>query len=271
MLLLFPKYDWPFCLRPPASWREITLQQYTLAQRPLPGDAPFERLRWQIAVYTGVPAKQFRKLGQRQLLRISRKMAFLKTVISPESPTEIRLGNQRFSRPSSLGEMPLAQWITLEQRILSPKGKLKRIGEGELGDLPELLACLLTPPDAGFDARRIDSISAQLRKLPITTALGLRNWCFNELKQIEDTYPELFDAETTDDERYALNEQQAYFRRWGWSAILAELAGGQLLPGVREVLLQTPVAIIFQELARQQHKAEIDRQQLKALKGSKTL
>ena len=225
-----------------------------------------ERLRWQLAIYTGVPAKVFRGSGDRQLLRMSRKLSFLKTAVPQEATDVVRVASIRYDCPTTLGEQPLAQWVTLEQRILKPPNKLQSLAEGELGHLPELLACLLTPVDEAFDSRTIDSHAKHLRWMPISHALGLRNWFFEQLQQIEQQYEALFAEPHAPDTKAAASDQALYFRRWGWSAILAELNGGQLLPDTREMLLQTPVDIIFQELARRQHKAQIDEHHLKTLK-----
>lgn len=234
-------------LRPiAADWAAVSLRQYLLLGRlPRPANS-LDRLRWQLVALSPYTHRELRRWPLRRLNAAARRIhAFVHT--PPESPPRRTLplpeGRER-AVPSELGAAPLRLWIALERSFLKEPAQLEALRRGELAGLPQLLAILLSE-----DGLPEEELREAVHTAPVTAAVGVANWFFLELLKLERQYPMLFEEQQATPENA---EAAAYFRRWGWTAVLAELAGGHLTPTAREELLDAPIHVMFQELARRE-------------------
>lgn len=250
---LLPNIFAPKC---PRSWQAVRLGQFLRLQALTEHVSPAEEEAWQIAILCNLSYKNVVRLAPQQAA--ARKAALRELLQhAPQSPPlhTIQWGNARYGFTDDLGDQPLGWWIALEQALFRPPGRLAALQQGQLHNLPDVLAVCLVPED-GFNQNRLALQRRMALDLPLPMALGLLNGLLARIVRLQAQYPMLFEGDAGD------GPLVEYYTRWGWQALLAEINGGQLPPAARQAWLQAPTHLAFQELARRNDWAGAQRREL---------
>jgi hypothetical protein len=245
----------------PTGWEGLTLGQYNALRTRLPECTTADRLRWQVVICSGSSWQQLRPIPDAHLRRwASQALGFLQQPIVPAQEWKATLPGGTYHLPTELGTLPLAAWVVLERHWLLQPERLQALQQGQWQAVADLLATVVVPHPSGWNDTQLPTVAQHLQQLPVpVAAYGLAH-VLAQVARLQHTYPELFPQpephepteEPTEEPAEAPATLNPYWQRWGWNALLAELAQHRLTPSTRQEWLAAPIHVVFQELARRE-------------------
>jgi hypothetical protein len=143
----------------------------------------FEQNVWQIAALSNIPTRELAEASMADIARIAEILQFAKQEPAKVEPiNRFTFEGVEYECANPFDKDMLGKWITLEYMIMHEKEIIESLQNGKLEKLPLLIAALVHPVAEDYRSDEVQKRRALFERLPVLTALGVRNFFLQKLR-----------------------------------------------------------------------------------------